>query len=463
MCGIVGILGSEDSPYYTLLALHAIQHRGHEGVGIAWFENGTILPERRVGLVSDLAKKFPKVKSHVAIGHVHYSTTGRSEARNLQPFVINGMNLKLAVCHNGNIVNFLSLRRMRENEGSVFTTDSDTEVIPHLIASSKGDIVARIKTALSMVKGAYSLVMMTQDSLIAVRDPWGFRPLVLGKFRNLKNAYIVASETCALDIVDSEFIREIEPGEILVISRDKIYSERLKPADKRECIFELIYFSRPDSHIFGVDVWSVRIMLGRILAQEQPADADIVVPVPDSGLFSSIGYSEESKIPFAYGLVRNHYIGRTFIEPSAKERISEVSIKLNPIKGVVSGKRVVLVDDSIVRGTTSRKIVKMLKDAGAREVHLRISSPPIRYPCYYGIDTPSEGELIASSHSIEEIRNFIGCDSLGYISVDGMLKAVKLVDSSADGFCTACFTGRYPVPPEDAEFIKQLRLFRDDI
>ncbi|GBD03913.1 Amidophosphoribosyltransferase [bacterium HR19] len=458
MCGIIGVFGTDDSLKNTILGLHALQHRGQEGIGVAWTDGQKIYCEKRLGYVSEFAKTFKLTQSPISVGHLRYSTTGKSEKNNLQPIVVNGIDLKIAICHNGNLTNFFSLRKSLEEEGAVFTSEMDTEVIAHLIMKAKGDIISRLKFALSKVKGAFSLIIMTPSALIAVRDSLGFRPLCLGR---LKNAYVVASETCALDIIGAEFIREIEQGEILLISKEGIKSEMLeKPKIKRECIFELIYFARPDSHIFSRDVWLVRKELGKMLAIEQPADADIVIPVPDSGLFAAIGYSEQSGIPFSYGLVRSHYIGRTFIEPSSQERASDVRIKLNPIKSVIKGKRIVLIDDSIVRGTTSRKIVKMLKEAGAKEIHMRISSPPIKFPCYYGIDTPSKGELIASSHSVEQIKNFIGCDSLGYLSVEGMLKVVGDFYENG-GFCTACFTGNYPIPPEDAEFISQLRLFRD--
>ncbi len=485
MCGIVGVFGTDEAVYYTLLALHALQHRGQEGIGVAWESNGKILSEKRLGFVSEFVKKFPNIKSKIAVGHIRYSTTGKAEPINLQPIVINGLTLKVAICHNGNIVNFFSLRKALEENGSVFTTDMDTEVIAHLMTSAKGDFMSKLIFALSRIKGAYSLVIMIPDALYAVRDPIGFRPLCIGR---IKNAYVVASETCALDIIGAEPIREIEPGEIVKISKDGVESFKMEqdgsPERVHECIFELIYFSRPDSTVFGFDVWNVRKELGRQLAREQPVPgADIVIPVPDSGLFAAMGFSEESKIPFEYGLVRNHYIGRTFIEPSSAERASEIRIKLNPVRGVVRGKKIVLVDDSIVRGTTSKRIVSMLREAGAKEIHMRISSPPIRFPCYYGIDTPSRGELIASAHSVGEIRTFIGCDTIGYLSVEGMLTAVEKVknqtaknrkvekmnenESKIDGkyertnFCTACFTGRYPVLPENVEFIEQLRLFRD--
>lgn len=463
MCGIVGVFGGDNTLYTVLLALHSLQHRGQEGIGIAWEENGRIGSEKRLGLVSDFVRKFQrKIKTSISVGHIRYSTTGKSDITNIQPIVLNGIETKVAICHNGNLVNFFSLRKTLESGGAVFTTDMDTEVILHLIASGKGDMVTRLKFALSRAKGAYSLILMTPNELIAVRDPFGFRPLCLGR---LKDSYVVASETCALDIIGAEYIREIEAGEILKISKEGIFSEKFKEVqEKKQCIFELIYFSRPDSWVFGVEVNEARKEFGRILAREQPAEADIVVPVPDSGLFAAMGYSEESGIPFSYGLVRSHYIGRTFIEPSSAERSAEIRIKLNPIKGIIKDKRIVLVDDSIVRGSTSKKIVKLLKDAGAKEVHLRISSPPFKFPCYYGIDTPSKGELIASLHTIEEVKNFLGCESLGYLSIEGMLSAVERLiasDGTTKQFCIACFNGRYPVTPEDAEYIEQLRLFRD--
>lgn len=462
MCGIVGVYGRTGTIYNLLLALHSLQHRGQEGIGIAWEENGKVMSEKRLSLVSDFARKFQKkIETGIAVGHIRYSTTGQTDITNIQPIVLNGLETKLAICHNGNLVNFFSLRRALESSGSVFTTDMDTEVILHLIASAKGDMISRIKFALSKVKGAYSMVMMTPRELIAVRDPLGFRPLCLGK---LKDSYIVASETCALDIVGAEFIRELDAGEILRISEDGIWPDRFKEmVDKRQCIFELIYFSRPDSMVFGVDVSEARKEFGRTLAREHPADVDIVVPVPDSGLFAAMGYAAEAGLPFSYGLVRSHYIGRTFIEPYSAERASEIRIKLNPVKAIVRNKRVALIDDSIVRGSTSKKIVKILRDAGAREVHLRVSSPPFRFPCYYGIDTPSRGELIASSHSVEEVKNFLGCDSLGYLSIEGMFRSVERLglENAERNFCVACFNGRYPVPPEDAEYIQQLRLFRE--
>ncbi len=479
MCGIVGVYGIPEAVRYTLLGLHALQHRGQEGIGVAWVDGDKIHTEKSLGLVSDFARKikYPR-ESQIAVGHLRYSTSGKSDFMNIQPVVINGFEIKTAICHNGNFVNFFSLRKSLEENGAVFTTDMDTEVLAHLIMSAKGDFLNRLLFALGKVKGAYSLVIMTPDSIYGIRDPFGFRPLCLGR---MKNAYVISSETCALDVIGAEFIREIEPGEVVKISKNGIESEKIKKQSiqqqKRECIFELIYFARPDSIVFQKQVWEVRKELGKILAKEQPCEgADIVAPVPDSGLFAAMGYAEESKIPFSYALTRSHYIGRTFIEPSSSERKEEVRLKLNPIKGVVQGKKIVLVDDSIVRGTTSRKIVKTLKEAGAKEVHLRISSPPIKFPCYYGIDTPSKGELIASSHSVEEIKNFIGCDSLGYISVEGMLKAVENSLQSdkeksinpekstkeKSGFCTACFTGDYPIPPEDSEFIAQMRLFREE-
>lgn len=459
MCGIIGIFGTLDASKLVLLGLHALQHRGQEGAGIASTDGKNIHWFRAKGLVADIFSDelTSSLKGHSAIGHIRYSTTGQSDPKNLQPVVVDGLKIKFAIAHNGNLVNFATLRAGLEERGSVFTSEMDTEVIAHLIATNKSDdFPGRLSEALSRAKGAWSLLILTQDSLIAVRDPLGFRPLAMGM---LKRAYIFSSETCAFDLMGAEFIREVEPGEMVIASERGIETRKLEnTTETKMCIFEHIYFSRPDSFVFGEDVWRMRLNLGVGLAKEQPCDANLVMPVPDSGLFAALGYSQGSGIPFGLGLMRSHYVGRTFIEPKTSARSFDVRVKLNPVKGIVSGKKVVLVDDSIVRGTTSQKIVKMLKDAGAKEVHMRISSPPIKYPCFFGIDTPSKGELIASSHSIDEIARFIGCNSLGYISVDGMLKSCK---GDMKKYCTACFTGDYPMSIEDSSFIVQLRLFRN--
>ena len=462
MCGIAGVFvdtaNSTEAPKIASYILFSLQHRGQEGVGLATSDGNSIKWAKTIGLVSDAISNpnFQSLKGRICIGHIRYSTTGKTDIKNLQPIVVDGMNLKFSIAHNGNIVNFSTLREQLEERGSVFSSEMDTELIAHLIASAKGDIIERMKYAFTKIKGSWSLVIMTPKLLIGARDPFGFRPLCLGK---MQNTYILASESSSFDVVGAEFIREVEPGEIVSISekglQSYIYEKQL---ETKKCIFEHIYFSRPDSHIFGKDVYLMRINLGIELAEEHPSDADIVIPVPDSGLFAALGYSQKSAIPLSYGLIRSHYTGRTFIEPLSSTRKLDVRMKLNPVKSLVRGKRIVLVDDSIVRGTTSQKIVKMLFDSGAKEVHMRISSPPIKFPCFYGIDTPSKGELIASSFGIEEVRKFLGCSSLAYLSIEGMLKACR---GDRKEFCTACFSGDYPIHPEDSAFITQLRLFRE--
>ncbi|MGZ8483276.1 MAG: amidophosphoribosyltransferase, partial [Candidatus Binatia bacterium] len=393
-------------------------------------------------------------------GHNRYSTQGQSHLKNAQPFVVEYSQGPIAIAHNGNLVNGTLLRNELEQAGSIFQSTSDTEVIIHLIATSKEPtLMGRIVEALSRCRGAYSLQFLTLDKLIAARDPYGFRPLVLGRFPEGKNrgAYVFASETCALDLIEAEYVRDVEPGEIVTISPDGLESLKpFPPVPHAKCIFEYIYFARPDSKLFGHNVYQVRKSLGRQLARESGIDADLVTPVPDSGVPAAMGFAEESKIPLEFGLIRNHYVGRTFIEPQQTIRNFGVKIKLNAQRDVLQGKRVIVVDDSIVRGTTSRKIIRMLRDAGAREVHLRISSPATTGPCYYGIDTPTRGELIASANSVEEIRRFVEADTLAYLSNDGMY---TYFDGDKKGFCDACFTGNYPVHFEDEGHIKQLHLF----
>ena len=410
-----------------------------------------------MGLVNDVFNdaRLDGLVGDRAMGHVRYSTAGDTVAANAQPILIECHRGPIALGHNGNIVNAGILRHELEAAGSIFQSTSDTEVILHLYARSHRETLEdAIAASLSKVMGAFSLLFLTPDAMVAARDPWGFRPLVIGR---LEGAYVVSSETCALDLIDAEYVREVEPGELVVIDRNGLRSfHPFPPEPVRQCVFEHIYFARPDSQVFGSNVHGTRQRLGRQLARESPADADIVVPVPDSGMGAALGYSEESGLPFQWGLIRNHYVGRTFIEPKQSIRSFGVKIKLNPVRTVLEGKRVVLIDDSIVRGTTSRKIVGMVRDAGAREVHLRISSPPTMGPCYYGIDTPSRTELIASTSSVEDIRTSVGADSLAYLSHEGLLAAVG--DPAGNRHCTACFSGKYPVAVSQTEDW-QLKLF----
>ncbi len=448
MCGIVGIYNHPEASNRTYLALHALQHRGQESAGIVSSTGERLFAQRRMGLVADIFTEavLKRLPGPHAIGHVRYSTTGMSELKNAQPFRVEYARGGLAVAHNGNLVNIQKIRGELEAHGSIFQSTMDTEVLVHLIATSrKNSLPDRIVDALKQVKGAYSLVFLSETRMIAVRDPHGWRPLVVGK---LGDGYVVASETCALDLIEADFIREVEPGEMLVFDKAGMHSskpfEQLKK--KAMCIFEFIYFAKPDSHIFGRDVYSMRKGFGHQLAREHPVDADVVIAVPDSGLPAAIGYSEESGIPFQMGLVRNHYVGRTFIEPKQSIRHFGVKLKLNPVKGVLEGKRVVVVDDSIVRGTTSRKIVEMIRGAGAKEIHFRVSAPPTAWPCFYGIDTPTREELMASDHSVDSIRDFISADTLGYLSSQGLYWFEK---NPGEWFCDACFTGNYPVTVED--------------
>jgi amidophosphoribosyltransferase len=465
MCGIFGVYGHPEAANLTYLGLHALQHRGQESAGITSSDGDKLHTVRRMGLVSETFSRdgFKGLPGQLSIGHVRYSTAGESMLRNAQPFAVEYAHGSVAVAHNGNLVNAPELRRKLEMDGAIFQSTSDSEVIVHLIARARElETEHRIATALRQVEGAYSLLFATENKLIAVRDPRGFRPLVLGR---LKDAFVFASETCAFDLLEAEFIREVEPGEIVVVDAKGLRSQRPFTAAKPcFCVFEHVYFARPDSHLDGRSVYRVREALGRRLAREQPVPggADVVVPVPDSGTTAAIGYARESGIPYEMGLIRSHYVGRTFIEPQQSIRHFGVKLKLNAVREVVHGKRVVVVDDSLVRGTTSRKIVKMLRNAGAREVHLRISAPPTTHPCFYGIDTPTRSELIASSHTPDEIARYVTCDSLGYLSREGMMEAVESVaprrnepprlraepePTGAPGasYCDACFTGQYPI------------------
>jgi amidophosphoribosyltransferase len=448
MCGIFGVYGHPEASNITYLGIHALQHRGQESGGIVSCDGGKLFAHRSMGLVADIfdAPTVARLPGRSAIGHVRYSTAGSSDIRNAQPFHVEYAHGTIAVAHNGNLVNARELRAKLEAAGSIFQSGSDTEVIVHLLAHAKeSDTVERISWALGQVEGAFSLVFLTETKLIAVRDPHGFRPLALGR---LKDAFVFASETSSFDLIEAEFIRDIEPGELVVVDASGLRSFRPfgPPPPGRFCVFEHVYFARPDSRVNGKSVYRVRERLGRRLAKEHPVPADVVVPVPDSGIAAAIGYARESSVPFDMGLIRSHYVGRTFIEPQQSIRHFGVKLKLNAVREVLDGKRVVVIDDSIVRGTTSRKIVKMIRGAGAREVHVRISSPPTTHPCYYGIDTPTRSELIASSHTPEEIARYITCDSLGYLSPEGLMEAVEAEGGA--GYCAACFTGEYAVPFE---------------
>ena len=442
-CGIFGVFGHKDAANLTYLGLYALQHRGQESAGIVTQNHKRFKVIKDMGLVSEVfnPKNLAELTGDNAIGHVRYSTTGSSTIKNAQPFLAETSKGGIAIAHNGNLVNAAELHEELESSGSIFQTTMDSEVIIHLLSRSDSENItdALIET-LSRIKGAYSLLIMGKDNLIAVRDTFGFRPLCLGK---LDGAYVLSSETCALDLIQAEYIRDIEPGEILLINKDGASSMKPFPFHRHAlCIFELIYFARPDSRVFGRNVHLIRKEFGKSLAKEHPIPADLVMAIPDSGNSAALGFAEQSGIPFEFGMTRNHYIGRTFIEPSQKIRDLGVKIKLNPIRDVLKGKRIVIVDDSIVRGTTSRQRVSALREAGATEVHMRISSPPIKWSCYFGIDTPEREKLIASKKEVDEIRQFIGADTLGYLSLEGLLGSAGL---PAQEFCTACFSGDYPI------------------
>ncbi|MDP2943200.1 MAG: amidophosphoribosyltransferase [Candidatus Omnitrophota bacterium] len=443
-CGLFGVYGHKEASRLTYLGLYALQHRGEESAGIASFDGDSVYAHKGMGLVSDVfdEEKVSKLAGHVAIGHVRYSTTGSTTLKNAQPVIVDYSRGTVAIGHNGNLVNGALLRAELEARGAIFQTTLDSETIIHLLARPEHkNFEESLIFALKQIKGAFSLVILKEDQLIGVRDPHGWRPLCLGR---LGGAYVLASETCALDLIEAEFVRELEPGEVLFITKKGLRS--IKPFGESNriahCIFEHIYFARPDSYIFGESVHLVRQKLGHSLAQEHPIDADLVIPVPDSGTPAALGLSHESGIPLEMGIIRNHYIGRTFIQPLQHIRDFGVKVKLNPIRELLKGKRAIVVDDSIVRGTTSKARIKKLFQAGAKEIHMRISCPPIKYPCFYGIDFPTRKELIAANNSIEEIRKFLGVTSLGYLSVEGLLSCV----SCPKDYCTACFTGDYPVP-----------------
>jgi len=443
MCGIFGVINHREAARLTYLGLFALQHRGEESSGIVAYDGKREYFHKGMGIVGDVfaERKLKSLKGALAVGHVRYSTTGSSFEDNIQPFMVLHKKGHIAIAHNGNLTNTLELRRNLEDKGSIFQTSMDSEVIVHFLAKSKKSTVKeRVIEALSRLEGAYALVLMVDGVLVGARDPYGFRPLCLGR---VDGAYVLASETCALDLIQAQYIRDVEPGEIVFIAKNGEI-ESVKPFGRQKhahCIFEYIYFSRPDSNIFGHNVYLVRKHLGRQLARECFVDADIVMPIPDSGNYAAMGFAEESGIAFEVGMIRNHYVGRTFIQPSQDIRDFRVRVKLNPIRDVLKGKRVVIVEDSIVRGTTSKSRVRTLREAGAKEIHMRVSCPPIISPCFYGIDFPTKRELIASKASVEWIRDFIGLDSLRYLSMQGMLKSMPF---AADSFCTACFSGSYP-------------------
>lgn len=453
-CGVFGIYGHAEAANLTYLGLYALQHRGQESAGIAASDGARIRVVREMGYVAEIFTEpvLAGLPGHLAVGHTRYSTAGESRLANAQPFLIDCVHGQVALAHNGNIVNAEELRDDLVRRGSIFQTSSDTEVVLHLLARSTA---ARAEDALveslSQLQGAFSFALALQDRLIAVRDPHGFRPLALGR---LGDGWVVSSETCAMDLVGATYERDVEPGEVLFIGPDGLRSVKpFAPAPLAHCVFEHVYFARPDSDVFGRSVNAVRTELGRRLARESPAEADVVVPIPDSGVCAAIGFAEQGGLPMRFGLIRNHYVGRTFIEPAQSIRHFGVKVKLNPVRSILHGQRVVLVDDSIVRGTTSRKLVRMVRAAGAREVHVRISCPPTVSPCFYGVDTPRRSELIAATHTLDEIRRYLGADSLAYLSLDGLLGAVA-PDSSR--YCTSCYTGRYPVafPRNEAKYLQ---------
>jgi amidophosphoribosyltransferase len=486
MCGVFGVYGHPEAANLAYLGLHALQHRGQESAGIVTSDGTRLSAHRGMGHVIDVfpQDQLDKLKGPNAIGHVRYSTAGGSFLKNAQPIAVDYARGSIAIAHNGNLTNSDQQREKLEARGSIFQTSSDTEVIVHLVAiSTQRSVEDRVADALTQVKGAYSLLCLTDKEMIAVRDPMGIRPLCIGRMPD--GGYVVSSEPTSFDLIGAEYLREVEPGEMVVFDKRGLRSTRPFPSVKRHtCVFEYVYFARPDSVLDGVSVYEARKNLGRALADEAPVDADVVIPVPDSGVPATIGYSERSKITFEMALVRSHYVGRTFIEPQQSIRHFGVRLKLNPVSAALKGKRVVVVDDSIVRGTTSRKIVKMLRDAGAKEIHMRISSPPTKWPCYYGIDTPTRGELIGSSHSVEEINQYITSDSLAYLSLDKMIEAVTRAragsgnagapeepapingkslpmvrEAAQDGpFCHACWSGDYPIEFTQHPRVRQMRL-----
>ncbi|NLX18086.1 MAG: amidophosphoribosyltransferase [Desulfobulbus sp.] len=448
-CGICGVFGHPDAAKLVYFGLYALQHRGQESAGIVCSDGKKVLIHKDVGLVADVftEETLQHLSGHMATGHVRYSTTGEASVTNAQPFLVTHKDIPISVAHNGNMVNSIALRRHLEQQGSIFQTTMDSEIVIHLMARHMDrGLLEAIKTTFTCIQGAYSLLLMTNDTMIAVRDPNGFRPLCLGALEN--GAYVVASETCALDLIEAEYIRDVEPGEVLVINEHGLTSSfPWAPARKSYCIFEHVYFARPDSDVFGFNVYGARKRMGEILAREAKIEADFVMPFPDSGNYAAIGYSAASGIPMEMGVIRNHYVGRTFIQPTQSMRDFSVRVKLNPVRALLTGKRVIIVEDSIVRGTTGRSRVQSLRRAGATEVHMVVSCPPTRHACYYGIDFPSNSQLIAAGNTVEGVRDYLGLDSLHYLSLEGMVEATGL---TRDHFCLACFTGEYPVEPEPA-------------
>jgi len=461
-CGVFGVFGNSRAARLTYFGLYALQHRGQESAGIVTNDKGQIHLHKGMGEVSEVFAKeqtLARLTGNIAVGHTRYSTAGASSLINIQPFLITNRDRCLAVAHNGNLTNSLELRSKLDAKGSIFQTTSDTETIIHLATRSrKKTHFERICDALTKIKGAFSLVFLAGNSLIAARDSYGFRPLALGKYRK---SWIVASETCAFDIIGAKYVRDIEPGEVLEISTSGLKSHfPLKKTKHAFCIFEYIYFARPDSVVFGENVDKIRRRLGRQLAREHPVDADIVIGIPDSANTATLGYSEQSGIRFEIGLIRNHYVGRTFIDPHQSIRDLDVKVKFNPVKGVLKGRRVVVVDDSIVRGTTSKKLVKLIREAGAKEVHFRVSSPPIISPCFYGIDMPTLQELVASKWHVKQIEKYLEADSLHYLSLQGMLSMASLPDTN---FCSSCFSGKYPIKPpriNGKHYLERLRTLK---
>ena len=452
-CGICGVFGHQDAAKLVYFGLYALQHRGQESAGIVAGDGRQVAIHKDMGLVPDVfsERTLQRLSGHLATGHVRYSTTGASSLVNTQPFLATHKGVSLSVAHNGNLVNSIALRRHLEQQGSIFQTAMDSEIVIHLMARhlDRG-LQEAIKTTFSCIQGAYSLLLMTQDTMIAVRDPNGFRPLCLGVLEN--GAHVVASETCALDLIEAEYLREIEPGEVLIINEQGLTSLfPWAPAQKSFCIFEHVYFARPDSDVFGFNVYLARKRMGELLAREARIEADFVMPFPDSGNYAAIGYAKASGIPLEMGMIRNHYVGRTFIQPTQTMRDFSVRVKLNPVRSLLTGKRVIIVEDSIVRGTTGRSRVRSLRRAGAAEVHMVVSCPPTRHACYYGIDFPSSSQLIAADNTVEGVRDYLGLDSLTYLSVEGLVEATGL---SRDHFCLACFTGEYPIEP-DKTFTKE--------
>ncbi|MCP4725082.1 MAG: amidophosphoribosyltransferase [bacterium] len=448
-CGVVGIYGHKDASQLTYLCLFALQHRGQESAGIVSSDGSNVSYLKKRGLVSDIFSDpgtFNKLPGYIAIGHNRYSTTGGDIAANVQPLVMNLKDGPISISHNGNLVDSNILRAELMDKGSIFQTTTDNEILIHMIARSKKEtFTEKVKEAVTKVKGAFTLVLVNKNELIAIRDPKGFRPLCIGR---KEGAYIFASESCALDLINAKYIRDVKPGEMVVVNEDGFHSEMIFPEEKKAyCIFEYIYFSRPDSKIFGDNVDKTRRKLGKNLAIEKPAEGDIVVSVPDSSNTAALGYAQTSDIKFEIGLIRNHYIGRTFIHPIQKQRDFSVRIKFNPVEGVIKDKRVILIEDSIVRGTTLKKLVNLIKNAGAKEIHVRISSPPIISPCYYGMDFPTKSELIANNKTVDEIRSYMKVDTLEYLTKEGLLKSVVNGDNH---YCTACFTGDYPVPVKES-------------